>query len=276
MASQVYDRPHASYASLYVLATYPIVDYTASEVQFHGHSRSRIADFESSLPPKMGIVSVGEPNATMKDNVRGEHAFEARLVAGVLILLISEACHPAVKAEKIRIVSRWQGWGSEENTLSIVLRGDAYYAGASVVPQQAVRNLVAAIMSPPVARPDFQNLGLTDERLNRIARASLERLEESGIKLDPQEESGFLASFKSERLVRQALNKAVLRRTDDFPKLTIDIALANGKRIRAFSSSQDYLMLPWLIERESGRTVSRAQWEVENGGPCDSTPPPAG
>ncbi len=23
-------------------------------------------------------------------------------------------------------------------------------------------------------------------------------------------------------------------------------------------------------------TVSRAQWEVENGGPCDSTPPPAG
>lgn len=183
------------------------------------------------------------------------YRFATILIADVVLVLLWAACQSRVRADQIRISSKWRGWGSAESTLVVTRRRDAYWAGGNPASAEGVETFLRAVLSPPMKTLNLENLGITAQRLDQIAKTALQRFQSTaGVMLDRQEQTRFLASFKNEDLVRQGLTNAMLPHTDDFPQMIVDIRLANGEQMRVISASQYYFMVPWMIERKGELT----------------------
>lgn len=151
--------------------------------------------------------------------------------------------------DSIRIESRWGGLGTpSDKVYKVVRRGDRYVRRRAAVPAEAVDHLVAAIEAAPVARQAAIRAIATPEWLARAARRPHD--DAAGIPRCSDDAKQLFAR----RLADPAFAWSVLdryfgmRRTDDNPNVTVDVALHDGRRLHVQSYAQPALMLPWSVD----------------------------
>lgn len=182
------------------------------------------------------------------------------MILGLKVLsLLTAACiivvSPAMAASRpvidsIRIESSWRGLGKPRSATYTILRhGDRYRRMLSRVPRHAVDRLLTAVTSPPVDRKTAIGSLVTREWLATRSREL------------HNEAYAPVCSPEAKRLLRQKLSdpREAVRAlnqyfsgwwTDDYPFISVDITLHDGRTIHLESNRQQALMLPWNVGKE--------------------------
>jgi hypothetical protein len=188
-----------------------------------------------------------------------------------------------IAVEEIRIKSGWAGLSPESPLVAdLVLKpsedgytmtGTNRRAGklAAMAPVEVpvgdVENLVAAVKEPLQAEFAIADLGRTDEDVQAQVDSAME-LDEA-IEESPAS-AGKLRAYRESLRRPDMLAKALTAgfrsfHTDDYPRVEIEITLADGSTLVASSESQQYLMLPWAREGEAASyspAISNALWKL--------------
>ncbi len=164
----------------------------------------------------------------------------------LFFLALAAPCQQPAWRE-ITIESRWGGLGPSENLkLVIETRKGVVYLGKNAVDPKLVDELLSSLSSPTLPAPTLINLGVTSNWLKRNA-ADIPR---DGA---PNQKALFQKTFADQKTAGELLPFAFqFTRFDDYPHLTLTVALANGQRWVCSSDSYYPFMLPWKLNL-SGR-----------------------
>jgi hypothetical protein len=168
-----------------------------------------------------------------------------RTVSAIIIYLFSFALTASCQQpawREITIDSRWGGLGPSEN-LKLVLesRNGVIYLGKDAVNPKLVDALLSSLSSPSLPAPTLSNLGVTSNWLERNA-AEIPR---DGA---PNQRALFQKNFADPKTAEELLPFAFqFTRFDDYPHLTLTVALASGRRLVCSSDSYYPFMLPWKL-----------------------------
>jgi hypothetical protein len=185
-------------------------------------------------------------------------AMTFRLTAATLSLVIAAyitGVAPAAAAslpvvESIRIESSWGGLGVPRlTTYTILRRGDNYRRRFSQVPRNAVDRFLSAVTSPPVDRKTAIGSLVTPEWLATVSSEP-----HNGVPVP-------VCSPEAKRLLKQKLSdpEVAVRAlgeyfsagwTDDYPLISIDVTIHDGRTFHIESHHQPLLMLPWKVGNE--------------------------
>lgn len=210
-------------------------------------------------------------------------------LVALLLTLVACSAEPnqdrGAAVDYIVIHYQYWGWDRVNEVHTIRPRGDGEYGDQwvqeggtrPVIPRPvgapAVRRLISAVQARPVTRESaVQTLAkkTTAERI--MARWRPSRSSPPEPCGDEQKRALVSAKLQSdgvERLVRSRLEGPwTFRWTDDYPTLTIDIRLSDGRRWLLHSASQLERMLPWSYLRGDEKNIDEiaaapVTWSVE-------------
>lgn len=162
-----------------------------------------------------------------------------------------------IEVKQIRIVSGWGGLGTgKHNELTISCQSGECKADGKKLPYELIVDLLRAIDSPVIPKPNLANLGITQEWLNRNAEKGIKEYAEFYFSTAaPNQKELYFSSFKNLTFVEKVLPSLFFFiRTDDYPTIEIEITQTNGHSIKLSSDSQPLFMLPWYIAKDRLKT----------------------
>jgi len=144
---------------------------------------------------------------------------------------------------EITIESRWGGLVKPQNLkLVIAPKNGAILLGKQRVDPKLVDDLIASLTSTVQAAPTPSNLGITENWLERNVQTPQEGA--------PNQQALFRESFTDSKTVAELLPFAFkFAKFDDYPQLTVTVALKGGGRWVCSSESYYPFMLPWKVNR---------------------------
>ena len=144
---------------------------------------------------------------------------------------------------EITIESRWVGLAQAQNLkLVIAPPNGAILLGKHRIDPKLVDDLIGSLTSKVQAVPTPSNLGMTQNWLERNAETSQEGA--------PNQRELFRGSFTDSRTVAELLPFAFkFLKFDDYPQLTVTVAMKDGGRWVCSSDSYYPFMLPWKLNR---------------------------
>lgn len=151
--------------------------------------------------------------------------------------------------DSIRIESRWGGLGTpNDKVYKVVRHGGRYFRHRAEVSPEAVDYLVAAIEAAPVGRQAAIHAIATPEWLARASQRPHDNA--SGIpRCSDEAKQLFTQRFADPAFAWSVLDGYFsLSRTDDYPNVTVDVALQDGRKLHVESQAQPALMLPWKVD----------------------------
>jgi len=105
--------------------------------------------------------------------------------------------------------------------------------------KEAVEKLASAVLAPPIKTLDPRKLGITRDWLEQTAMEGLKKYQKDNqIELSGPEREIFLANFQDKRVLKTALDTALVWHTDNFPEMDVTLTLENGDRLVAGARSQ--------------------------------------
>lgn len=150
--------------------------------------------------------------------------------------------------DSIRIDSSWRGLGKPRSATYTILRhGNRFSRMLSRIPRHAVDRLLTAVTSPPVDRKTAIGSLVTREWL--AARSSESHNEASVPVCSPEAKHLLRQKLSDPREAERALNQYFSAGwwTDDYPFISVNITLHDGRTIHLESNRQQALMLPWKV-----------------------------
>jgi hypothetical protein len=159
-----------------------------------------------------------------------------------LFLSITTACQEIAWRE-ITIESSWGGLAQPQNLkLVIVPKNGAILLDKHRVDPKLIDALMTSLTSTVQTAPTPSNLGITENWLERNVQAPPEGA--------PNQQALFRESFTDSKTVAELLPFAFkFAKFDDYPQLTVTVALKDGGRWVCTSDSYYPFMLPWKVNR---------------------------
>ncbi|MGH9699472.1 MAG: hypothetical protein ACRD52_08405 [Candidatus Acidiferrales bacterium] len=175
----------------------------------------------------------------------------------LLLFCTSSCAAQQSRIVKVTIESQWGGLGTPSETEVVILRdADGYKNKHEGVDRQLVESLVAALNAPALAKPELENLGISQPWLEANAIPAVETYAGSFDDAAPNQKALYRVSFTNETLIRKVvLNLFNFVSTDDYPSVKVEATLEDGSSVSATSNSQYLFMLPWKVKR-SGQEVA--------------------
>lgn len=159
-----------------------------------------------------------------------------------LFFAVTTTCQE-IPWREVTIESKWVGLAQSQNLkLAIVSMNGAVLSGKHRVRRKLVDDLIASLTSKVEAAPTPGNLGITENWLKRNVQPPQEGA--------PNQQALFRESFMDPKTVAELLPFAFkFWRFDDYPQLTVTVALKGGRRWVCSSDSYYPFMLPWKVDR---------------------------
>jgi hypothetical protein len=159
----------------------------------------------------------------------------------------------------VRIRSQWLDLSNpprQESDLDLTRQGDRFVSaeGDNAIPIAGIESVVEALSEPPISRPCVRNMDFSPQWLERNAKQLIDD------RYPDHSEAGrrrYLKKFREfEYFEQQVLASFSSQWTDDYPSFEIELFAGDERVLRASSSSQQPLMIPWTIDRPDGSIVT--------------------
>lgn len=176
----------------------------------------------------------------------------------VFLFLPAVAFGQSSEIRSIKIHSTWGGLGpAGDSTLSIERRSGRYLANGKQIPDEKVARLIAAIDAPTLDQPTMDNMGFTQDWLDRNAEIGVK--EELSVYYsfgNREQQALYRKTFRDREFMARLLKEIYSGgfHTDDYPHLSVEIVWADGRQLTVASEAQQTYMLPWDITRD-GKTT---------------------
>jgi hypothetical protein len=159
-----------------------------------------------------------------------------------LFFAVTTACQE-IPWREITIESGWGDLAQSQNLkLVIAPKNGAILLDKHRVDPKLVDALIASLTSTVQAAPTPSNLGITQNWLEQNVQTPQEGA--------PKQQALFRESFTDSKTVAELLPFAFkFAKFDDYPKLTVTVALKDGGRWVCSSDSYYPFMLPWKVNR---------------------------
>lgn len=160
-------------------------------------------------------------------------------------------------AQEIRsvvVTGMWGGLGKPSKSEITLRSSSSGFEGDGLrVGFQAIQRLLSATREPPIVHPSAKNLGIDKAWL--LAHVETAGKNASGLWFDngtPTQKQFFTAKFTDLSTLQARLDRVYAgSHTDDYPGMKVVIEFTDGTAVIAKSHSQNPLMLPWCVGKNS-------------------------
>ncbi|MDE3072893.1 MAG: hypothetical protein KGJ63_09180, partial [Pseudomonadota bacterium] len=110
-----------------------------------------------------------------------------------------------------------------------------------------IAQLVAALRAPPETRVDLKAIGVTGPQAQQSIDRAWVQLKMAKLPLPIRTKAdAFRDSLRNPAALAEVITRGFAAyHSDDYPYVAVKVELSDGSALSVFSSSQQYLMLPW-------------------------------
>ncbi len=182
------------------------------------------------------------------------------------LFLVAISVLPATSAETSNRVSRivihsgWGGLGTPQNANVTITRGkDGFVRDGKAVDGALVDDLVRSLRHPMIARPEMENLGITENWLGAHLKAVEDRMPGAFPGALPTQQHLFESTYTNlgamAGIVPDLFRYASF---DDNPYAEVEVDFEDGSKLAAKSYSYYAFMIPWMMNGDKNSCTFNA------------------